>query len=267
MRASRTTHPKYGDIDVAAEAHDELQSRAEASHGNEPVLTVNEAEMIVALKTEEAQLQRDIEILGKAINRQRQIAQTDPGKAAANAADINSARQELESRWSEFTQSALAVNAQLSAKQLEGERAKLGEALPDGVDDLALRGYLTGTLGFRDDDIDAVADHRLVTMAEKARRYDELTGGEAKPKKVPVFRKGKPETQTVTTTPEYREARQQAERTNPIDDWAKVYGRRPEKQTQQQKSKSVSSLRKQLRSSGSMDDAHALLQAKREMRT
>src|SRR5690606_30928510 len=77
-------------------------------------------------------------------------------------------------------------------RKLEAERQKLAERVPD-LDKKALRTYLE-TRGFTKQEISMAADARLIEMAEKARRYDELMAGKTRKRTIPkIARKPKQE--------------------------------------------------------------------------
>lgn len=120
------------------------------------------------------------------------LAATDKAKAAAVRVQLAEAERELRRRQDDIAaavgdlrQKVQDHHLGVAKRRLGGEAAKLAKALPD-LDKAALVPYLKQS-GFSEADIKQAADHRLVVLAEKARRYDEMT---AVQKKVPKYRKG-----------------------------------------------------------------------------
>lgn len=87
-------------------------------------------------------------------------------------------RQALAAKYEQYK----AAEQAHRAEHLSGERERLQEALDwqssgeaqEGAQQL--RSYLTSEYGYADDDLANVGDHRVMILAEKARRYDEMQG-------------------------------------------------------------------------------------------
>lgn len=151
-------------------------------------------------------------------------------------------RHEYEQKASEFSraqqmQAQLQVQAQQEQAQhfqqyVKSESERLAQALPDFADPTkgkaakeALKSYLTEA-GFDDAAIASVADHRMVVIADKARRYDALIKNAAQTQKrvqqVParVERPGSAESRA----PDGRSTASQAFRkSGSIDDAARLF--------------------------------------------
>ena len=173
------------------------------------------------------------------------LRETDPSEWSAK-------RQELAERQNQiahlkndvaikFQQTQEQQQAEMQAQHqsyLAGERQALLQALPTWKDDAvataemsALREYLTG-LGFSANEVSTVADHRLVVLANKARAYDQhsKTADTAAKRVVKIANR----TLQPGTPPNKRSASQERER----------------------------ALQKALKSSGSVNDAAALIGAR-----
>lgn len=151
-------------------------------------------------------------------------------------------RHEYEQKANEFSraqqmQAQLQVQAQQEQTQhfqqyVQSESQRLAQALPDFADATkgkaakeALKAYLTDQ-GFDDTAISSVADHRMVVIADKARRYDALIKNAAQTNKrvqqVParVERPGSAESRA----PDNRSSASQAfNKSGSIDDAARLF--------------------------------------------
>lgn len=100
--------------------------------------------------------------------------------------------------------------------KLEHEKSQLASAAPELAKKegaAKLSKYLLG-LGFSDEQIKHTADHRLLVIADKARKYDELLKkgkGKPKPKKHKVFkRKASQDNKVVVQSKQLREVKDRA---------------------------------------------------------
>lgn len=118
----------------------------------------------------------------------------DRGRAQALRVQMSEAEQELRARHERLSQVAQQIASTAESRQQErlerhlaAEQRKLAERVPD-LDKSALVPYLR-RVGFSDAEIAEAADARLIELAEKARRYDEMST-QSTTRKVPVKRKG-----------------------------------------------------------------------------
>jgi hypothetical protein len=110
------------------------------------------------------------------------LAKGDRDKAIALRVEMSEAKAELARRGQALGQIAQAAQSKASQKTtdqvtryLNAEKAKLAKVLPD-LDGKAVARYLMGKR-FSREEIGSISDHRLIEMAEKARRYDEMQSG------------------------------------------------------------------------------------------
>ena len=153
-------------------------------------------------------------------------------------AQIQEAKNELAANWQKHAETQQAEAAEELTKHLQREQEALFEAIPDWrntdkyeSERKALAEYLSGQ-GFTDEEIANAADHRLIVMARKAQMYDQQTRKQSVAKKK-VAKVGKRIVKPGATAGK-EAARQDAE----------------------------AALRAQLRKSGSVNDAAALIAAR-----
>ena len=116
----------------------------------------------------------------------KRLREDDPAEYAAKKSEYAEKRERIERTKREATEAWRKATAeqqqQLQAetqKRLPAEQERLFEFFPEWKDPEKGKAGKAKTveylqnLGFTEDDISAVVDHRLVVMAEKARRYDE----------------------------------------------------------------------------------------------
>ncbi len=106
-------------------------------------------------------------------------------------ANLNQIRQRYTQVKGELTEAQKADNEKMVAR----ERDALSRVMPELFDESNqknMTSYLTD-MGFTAEQIEQTADHRYFVMAEKARRYDEMTAKAPKPKskKIPKVSKKK----------------------------------------------------------------------------
>lgn len=174
---------------------------------DEAIWTTDDLELLRLVEPEYAAYQRDFQafVQLKALGPER-LANGDKAKAAAIQQQLQDAEAELRKRHEiltaaaqKFQAKAQAKQAQLLARRLEAEKRKLAERVPD-LNKAALRSYLESR-GFTKEEISMAADARLVELAEKARRYDELMAGK-KPKKTRIPKRAlKPKTPEADVIP------------------------------------------------------------------
>lgn len=174
------------------------------------------------------------------------LRQDDPAEYSAKKAEIAERRQQLEQMkedakktWQESVQKQREQLQEQQKQHLQSEHAALLEKLPEWQDaekaqseKSKISEYLKGTMGFSDEDVMGASDHRLILMARKAMLYDELQANtdvaRKKVAKVPkVMKPGTPKS--------------------------------PDQRNKEQERKA----RDQLKKSGSLNDAYALLKARR----
>ena len=112
-----------------------------------------------------------------------ELAQSDPAEFQRQFAawqKRSSQRQKLQGELERVTKERQADFQKQYQSALQRENVKLLEVFPDWSEpdkretaQTALRHYALGA-GFADNEIDNVADHRLLVLLDKARRYDEL---------------------------------------------------------------------------------------------
>lgn len=167
----------------------------ETAQDDGAVWTSAEAEDLATFQREAAQLQHDLVLFDKA----RQIdlgaiEKQDKGRAEALRTQLREAEAELRQRHErlqgvaeQIASTAQSRQQQRLERHLAAEQRKLAERVPD-LDKSALVPYLR-RVGFSDEEIAQAADARLIELAEKARRYDEMST-QSTTRKVPVKRKG-----------------------------------------------------------------------------
>lgn len=118
-----------------------------------------------------------------------QLRADDPAEFAARRADLQERQSRIEAMKQEFAteyQSAIeeqrAKLQQASQSRLATEAQELVKKLPEWKDPAKMQaeqqklvGYLTKNVGFSQDELAGASDHRIVVLAAKAMRYDEMT--------------------------------------------------------------------------------------------
>ncbi len=137
-----------------------------------------DVELISVIQSEGQRFQSDLEALARVKVLAEQLAKSDPEQAEALAPKIQVAEQELKVRRQSLQKGVQYFHSRLQQQSnakahanLLTQDQKLKEAMPD-LDRAALAKYL-GKQGYSNEDIYATSDPVLLTMAEKARRYDE----------------------------------------------------------------------------------------------
>lgn len=220
---------------------------------DDAVWSNGDLQTITALQREASQFQTDLQKFAQAKQIDlNALEKQDRGRAAALRAHLREAEKELRERYDVIARAAGSLNQRIAEKHLETEWHQLIEQVPD-LDNAKLTPYLQTM--FTDSEIAAAADHRLLVLAEKARRYDEAQAKPA-PKGV-ILTKVKREPQT---DPEYQAAISQVREGAGLRENASILMRKQP----QARPRSVSDLSRSLRKTGSIDDAYALLQAKKQ---
>lgn len=164
------------------------------------------------------------------------LRQNDPAEYAAKREEIKERRERIQAMKQEAVESyqtGIATQKQESEaalqQRLQAESAKLLEALPDWQDvDKAKAGkaklaeYLLGQ-GFAREDVLGASDHRLILMAEKARLYDAMkSSSDAAKKKVArvpkVMKPGTPKPQDQLGKEKIRKLEERARKSGSLDD-------------------------------------------------
>jgi vacuolar-type H+-ATPase subunit E/Vma4 len=111
----------------------------------------------------------------------KELAKHDQAEAQAIRYQIQDAEQEVMERHEvllsaarRIQNTALQRQTQKLESRMNHEQEKLNKQLPD-LDKESLRNYLSKK-GFSEQEMTGASDHRLIVMAEKARRYDEEQG-------------------------------------------------------------------------------------------
>ena len=123
------------------------------------------------------------------------MEQNYPQEAEARRAELREMAENLTQRHESIKQREEGLHAAALGRQIEqaqahldSERKKLNTAMPD-LDADQLTTFLTDDLGFAENEIANVADHRLIVMAEEARQFRELK--KKQKKKFPTVKKKK----------------------------------------------------------------------------
>lgn len=129
---------------------------------------------------------------------EQQLAALGPDKkneAAALRQELLDAKRKRAQYAETVEHEAAAYGARVLSRQLEQGKAALSKVFGE-IDRKALRTYLTSNpdAKFTTDEVNMAYDHRLVVLAEKARRYDELMAGRKTviPQSALKPRKGRP---------------------------------------------------------------------------
>lgn len=123
------------------------------------------------------------------------LRESDPAEYAARIADFDQRKQVLQHRW-QLAQQAIQEQAQKQQERMNTwyqtvaaqEQRKLREAMGWHTDEDLSRGsskiqnYLTTQAGYSPQELQGFVDSRAAILADKARRYDELTAKMAKAK-------------------------------------------------------------------------------------
>lgn len=183
--------------------------------------TNEEASLLATFQQEAQSFQQDLEALNQFKQKTdlNELAKRDKAEATAVRMQIAAAEKELAERYEVLSQNAEHFNGKLTKQQqetvqkhLEAEKEKLSKALPN-VDRPALRKYLVGS-GFSESEVAQAYDHRLVVLAEKARRYDEMSTGN---KRVPKMR-ARPKPKQDNRPPQVAKAWDRFNQTGRLDD-------------------------------------------------
>jgi hypothetical protein len=230
------------------DAYERLQEKKDARHEEQPSDTTKESpsipdpqptvsdaiwsnddlQTITVFQREAERFQADLQAFAQ-VQAQidlNAIEKQDKAQAAAVRTQLKAAEQELRERQDALNAVGQELGQKVQKQQIARleqvfarEKAKLEEAMP-GLNPKALRTYLEG-VGFTDTDIAQAADHRLVVLAEKARRYDELMAGKGKTMKTIPTRKRKVQTSNTPMRkgePTVKELHAKLRRTGRIDD-------------------------------------------------
>jgi hypothetical protein len=163
-------------------------------HNDEAVWTASEVELISRCESERLYLDQQV---ARFNDLAAQIDRIEPSKRADFEFNLSMARQELEQRTGMLDQALDGLRQSYEGRQQargqryrETEIQKLKSALPD-IDFEKTRHY-GRSLGFSDQQLESVVDHREVAVLDKARRYDELMAKQRTQPKVArrVTRKG-----------------------------------------------------------------------------
>lgn len=154
------------------------QQRLAAQH---QALQTSIAEAAALTEAAEKRMMQDLEGIDWA-----KLRSDDPAEWAAKQQEIKDrqtqiqeAKAELARQWQAQAETLKAEQTEQLGKHLEREREALLKAIPEWRDESAfeserkgMREYLSGQ-GFADEEIDQATDHRLILMARKAMLYDQ----------------------------------------------------------------------------------------------
>lgn len=171
-----------------AEQHSSQRETIEPEEGDEQqqsdaVWSTQDFQTFAQLERDIAQYQQDLALFqqleAQGIDA---LAKGDRDKAIAIRVEMSEAKSELAQRGQALGQIAQAAQSKASQKTtdqvtryLNAEKAKLAKVLPD-LDGKVVARYLMGKR-FSREEIGSISDHRVIEMAEKARRYDEMQSG------------------------------------------------------------------------------------------
>lgn len=133
------------------------------------------------------------------------LRRTDPGEFAARqsefqqkAQNVQQAQAQISQELQQQQQQAQQHQQQLEQQYMADQAAKMIENNPEWADETvrktettAMRGFLSDTYGFNDQDIALVTDHRVVKLIQDAQKYRNMkaAGAPKLEKKVPKFQK------------------------------------------------------------------------------
>lgn len=216
--------------------------------------TAANAEMRRELEAKEAELtsqyQQQLAVTGQVLQNMKQVlvGEADSAKMQTlretNPAEWAAQREEYQKRIQGFDQGYQWVSQQFdqaAQQQQQLQQAKLQElqeqeleklrtAMPDWGDSTRndLLGYLETDLGFSADELNSVLDHRLIVIADKARKYDAMqkAGKQTKKKVTALPRVQKPaaKRQVSPKVAAINKARQRFNKTGKMRDAADVIG-------------------------------------------
>lgn len=181
------------------------------------------------ISNNEQYLQSQINTHNEAIQRLQSIKNSDPAEAAALQADIDRNQKRLELLINEHDQNKRQIQLGLNKRaydEADQSLIKLAPELKDKSERKKLRGWLINQ-GFKSSDVDSVMDPRSIALAYKAYQAEKQV--------------------------------------NPTRGKVAVFKRKQSKQVSKAQKEANTAL-KQLKESGSLDDALVYLQAKRKAR-
>ncbi|GAB4240869.1 MAG: hypothetical protein Kow0032_28770 [Methyloligellaceae bacterium] len=173
---------------VRSEATDTGADLAADGDDSGPLWTNAEVEAVRSLQQRAQAFQQDLAAFAqlKANVNLEALEQQDKGRAQMVRQRLNEIEADLRQSYESIQQDAGGLSQKAMKHRLEKEKARLSQEVPD-LDKGALKTYLEGR-GFSRQEIEQAADARLVALAEKARRYDEMMAN--KTRKAPKLRKG-----------------------------------------------------------------------------
>lgn len=211
------------------------ESREPEADDDDAIFTGEDLKLATLVEPEIAAFQRDLAEFArlKAIGPEK-LANGDKAQAAAVRVQLRKAEAELRQRYETLQAATTQLAGKVQQRQvrkaerrLEAERQKLAERVPD-LDKVALRSYLEAR-GFTKDEIGMAADARLIEMAEKARRYDEMNQ-QRQPRKLKVPQAGrKPRKQETPEVPGDETVNELRHRLTGDDPVITLYGRQTRK--------------------------------------
>jgi hypothetical protein len=167
-------------------------------HDSEAIWTPQDVELISRCEIERQHLDQYAARFNELIAQRDRV---DPSQLNDFDLNLSLARQELERRSAALNGALEGIRNTYQSRQrsraeqlVASEAQKLKAALPD-LDIAKTRAYGL-KYGFSEQEIDSLADHRHVTILEKARRYDELQR-QPKPKTVRRVSRSSQDKQTL----------------------------------------------------------------------
>lgn len=202
---------------------------APTQSANEALWSTEDVQTLTQFEQETQRYQQDLQAFAqtKASIDLDELEKTNRGEAQATRQQLKAAEDELRQRHDTLVQVRDQLASRVQERQSErlqrqvlDERRKLDEAVPD-LDKGALSEYLISA-GFTEQDIAHAYDSRLLTMAEKARRYDELMADGVRPHKVPKTRSGGNKRGKKRSQSDTEKMRANLKRTGRMDDALKL---------------------------------------------
>lgn len=220
---------------VSGKLFQKSELREPEADDDDAIFTGEDLKLATLVEPEMAAFQRDLAAFAqlKAIGPEK-LANGDKAQAAAVRVQLRKAEAELRQRYETLQAATTQLAGKVQQRQvrkaerrLEAERQKLAERVPD-LDKVALRSYLEAR-GFTKDEIGMAADARLIEMAEKARRYDEMNQ-QRQPRKLKVPQGGrKPRKQETHEVPADETVNELRHRLRGDDPVITLYGRQTRK--------------------------------------
>jgi hypothetical protein len=164
-----------------------------------------------------------------------QLRQSNPNEWVARRMDLQDrlnglqqVKQEAGARFQQMQQQLAQEQQQNLEKQIAKEAEMLAQKIPDwGTDtQTSINSYLSDSYGYSPEELQAVVDHRVVDIANKARLWDEYQAGAEvstkKVKKAPKLVKPSVQKRSSPQRDNLNKAKARLRKSNSLQDAAKV---------------------------------------------